>query len=72
MTLLLRHPATGLFCGDAFQWVRDVKYARTFETQEAARQWMTSRGLPHVEIVLSNGDAAQSPPTLLTPAKAAF
>jgi len=71
MKVLLRHLTTGLFCGDAFLWVKDAKSARTFDNQETAQQWISSRQLSRVEIILSNGDTAQTP-TPLTPAKAAF
>jgi hypothetical protein len=72
MKVLLRHVTTGLFCGDAFLWVKDVKSAKNFETQESASRWIASRQLSRVEIVMSNGEPAQTPTTPLTPAKASF
>jgi hypothetical protein len=72
MKVFLRHLTTGLFCGDAFQWVKDVKLAKNFETQERAEQWVASRHLSRMEIVVANGEPAHPTTTPLTPAKAAF
>jgi hypothetical protein len=72
MKVLLRHLATGLFCGDAFQWVKDANYAKNFETRERAEEWVASRQLSRMEVVVANGDSAHPTTTPLTSAKAAF
>ncbi len=72
MKVFLRHLTTGLLCGDAFQWVKDVKYAKNFETPERASEWIATRQLSRVEVVVSNGEGAHTTTTQLTPAKAAF
>jgi hypothetical protein len=71
MKVLLRHLTTGLFCGDSFLWVKDVKLAKSFSTRESAQEWLASRHLSPVELVVTNGEVQQQP-TALTPAKAAF